>query len=572
MMPGYTQPLANHLWQSTLFAAGAWLLTLALRRNRASVRCKLWLAASLKFLIPFALLVSAGSQIDWSTGPERAGAVIPLSDIVTGIERPFGYPIPTAPAQGRNPLSVILPAVWLCGFLVVSLSWIRKWREVRAAVRTAAPVPAALPIPVMYSRARLEPGVVGIFRPILLLPEGIAERLTPAQLAAVLAHEMCHVRRRDNLAVALHMVVECLFWFHPIVWWVRQRMLDEREQACDEEVLRGGSEPEAYAEGILNVCRFYLESPAGVVAGVTGADLKKRIEGIMSHRLANDLEFGKRLLLGIAAAVTVAAPIAIGVLHLPELRAQEAATAKFEVASVKASTSPDGELHFHTQPGGRLVATGLPLYLAIEWGYGLPVQSIRISGAPEWTRSARFDIDAKAAAGAIPADLPGRLRDQKMRPMMLALLAERFKLSVRAETKEMPVYLVTVAKGGPKMEKSTVEEKDCGADVPCHGFMGGQGRGVHGKSASVEDLLTFVENWSDRPLIDRTELPGLYNMDSDGWVPLRSNPTSKGEGFDDPTRQTLFTVFERQLGLKIESGKAPVTVYIVEHVERPTGN
>ena len=98
-----------------------------------------------------------------------------------------------------------------------------------------------------------EPGVFGVFRPVLLLPEGIIEKLTAAQLQAILAHELCHVRRRDNLATAMRMLVEAMFWFHPLVWWMGARLVEERERACDEEVLRKGSDPRTYAEGILKV-------------------------------------------------------------------------------------------------------------------------------------------------------------------------------------------------------------------------------------------------------------------------------------------------------------------------------
>ena len=102
-------------------------------------------------------------------------------------------------------------------------------------------------------------------------------QLTPDQLEAVFAHELCHVRRRDNLTAALHMIVEAVFWFHPLVWWLGARMVDERERACDEDVLRLGGEPQVYAESVLKVCEFYLESPVACVAGVTGSNLQKRM-------------------------------------------------------------------------------------------------------------------------------------------------------------------------------------------------------------------------------------------------------------------------------------------------------
>lgn len=123
----------------------------------------------------------------------------------------------------------------------------------------------------MISPAFAEPGVFGVRRPVLLLPAGITDRLTPPQLKAIVAHELCHMRRRDNLGTAIHMGVEALFWFHPLVWWLGARLMEEREHACDEEVLLTGSEPQAYAEGILKICELYLESPLPCVPGVTGA-------------------------------------------------------------------------------------------------------------------------------------------------------------------------------------------------------------------------------------------------------------------------------------------------------------
>ncbi|HWC96949.1 MAG TPA: M56 family metallopeptidase [Candidatus Sulfopaludibacter sp.] len=561
-------PLAQHLWESTWFVAAVWLLTLLLRKEAARFRYWLWLAASVKFLIPFALLVNTGRHIPVAAAP---AAVLRSLPRVAESAAPMTAAVLPAPAQPALP-PFLLPGIWLCGFLIAGSSWSRKWRDLRRAVRAATPVTSHLSIGVRLSDSRMEPGVAGIWRQVLLLPRGIADRLTPAQFAAVLTHELSHARRRDNLAMAVHALVETLFWFHPLVWWIRHRLVEERERACDEDVVGRGAAPEVYAEGILSVCRFYVEAPETCASGVTGADLKKRLQEIMTHRIARKLTWTKRLLLASAAMLSVAAPLTIGMLHSPSLRAQSAAAAKFEVASVKRNNSTDARgMSFQTQPGGRLVVTGVPLYILIEWSYGLDIQSVRMSGAPEWSRSERYDIDARAAARAIPADLTARERENRMRPMLRSLLADRFHLVVRAEQKELPVYALTVAKGGVKMEKSDVQEKDCGPDVPCHGFMGGQGRGVHGKAASIADLIGFVENWSDRPMVDRTGLSGLFNMNTDGWVPMRG-PGGGSEGLDEPTRPTLFTVFERQLGLKAEPERARVEVYVVERVDRPTEN
>jgi GWxTD domain-containing protein len=160
----------------------------------------------------------------------------------------------------------------------------------------------------------MEPGVFGIFRPVLLLPEGASRNLSAAQLGPIIAHEMFHVRGRDNLAAAMHTVVEALFWFHPLVWWLGDRLVDERERACDEAVLQMGFEPADYAEGILKVCKSNLMMPA-CVAGVSGSNLKRRIEVIMENRGTQNLNLGKKLLLTFAGAGLLAGPVFAGMMN-----------------------------------------------------------------------------------------------------------------------------------------------------------------------------------------------------------------------------------------------------------------
>ena len=128
-----------------------------------------------------------------------------------------------------------------------------------------------------------EPGVFGILHPVLLWPEGISQHLDDAHLESIFAHELCHVQRRDNLTSAIHMLVAAIFWFHPLVWWLEKCLIDERERACDEAVLQLVKQPQIYAESILKVCEFCIESPLTCVSGITGADLKKRIVQIMTE-------------------------------------------------------------------------------------------------------------------------------------------------------------------------------------------------------------------------------------------------------------------------------------------------
>ena len=178
------------------------------------------------------------------------------------------------------------------------------------------------PIKLLLSQASMEPGIFGIARPVLLWPQGISARLDGAHLESILAHEVCHVRRRDNLAAAIHMIVQAIFWFHPLVWWLGARLVEERERACDEEVLRLGNPPHLYAESILKVCEFCVESPLACVSGVTGADLKKRIVRIMSERLSDKLTFGRKFLLVVVVVGAVAGPVGFGLVSGSRVLAQ----------------------------------------------------------------------------------------------------------------------------------------------------------------------------------------------------------------------------------------------------------
>jgi bla regulator protein BlaR1 len=171
MIPG----LVAHLWQSTLFAGAAWLLTLALRANRAHVRYWVWFLASAKFLLPFSLLVRLGALL-----PHHPSAPVVRVEWVVALQQ-FSQPLPlsTVPAQpavtNHTYWAATAFTLWSLGFAAVAVSWLRRWRRVHALRRSArfVTLPTALPVPVpvMSAPDLTEPGIVGVFRPVLLLPE-----------------------------------------------------------------------------------------------------------------------------------------------------------------------------------------------------------------------------------------------------------------------------------------------------------------------------------------------------------------------------------------------------------------
>ena len=618
-------PIANHLWQSTLFAGIAGLVTLLLRNNRAHARYCLWLAASAKFLVPFSLLMLVGGLVGRHSVAAPAPTRVAL--LVEQVNEPFVAEIPPQalpmPHTSRSAAWIVptLLASWAIGCGALVFSWWVRWRRIRIIVRAGSPAPLRTGVPVVSSASIIEPGVFGVLRPVLLLPDGVGDRLAPAELQAILAHELCHVRRRDNLATLLHMVVEAVFWFHPLVWWLGARLMDERERACDEEVLRRGSEPEAYAEGILKVCELYLQSPLKCLAGVTGANLKKRIEAIIANRPVLNLNLPKKVGLMLAGILAVAIPVILGVTNAPELRAQAESVAKFEVASVKPSPPLQLPIVKPFRAGISMDAGHVDIRLMSLRDLAIVAYRIRpfqLTGGPDWMAWDVFDIVATIPVGVSKARVP---------EMLQSLLAERFGLRIRRESREMPVYALTVARGGPKLREVPPDDPEAepafpkpppGGTVVGVGGMtdpmsvrvgpaSGRGDGsplfdrrgnptaeslrMEIPKATMARFANVLTSMADRPVVDRTGLIGTYEIGFDvpsqdvrratsmpmpGKVPRAPLPTDPGpDGLtvSEPTGDGSIFQSVQSLGLRLEKDKAAIETIVVEHIEKtPTEN
>jgi uncharacterized protein (TIGR03435 family) len=502
--------------------------------------------------------------------------------VVTEIGQPFIAPSVSIAAvhPTTNPVPGILFAVWLCGFLVVAFRWYARWRRVRATVRVARPVALELGVRALSSTALLEPGIFGIFRPVLVLPEGIADCLTREQLQAILAHELCHMRRRDNLFAALHMLVETIFWFHPLVWWIGARLVEERERACDEEVLWLGNEPEIYAEGILKTCRFYLESPLACMSGVTGADLKKRVVRIMTQRVGQRIGFVGKALLAAAGMLAIAVPLAFGLINAPQMLAQSATAEpsgpkpKFEVASIKRDKSDGHHNSIRIAPGGKLFVTNDSLRALILMAYR--IENSQLIGGPAWINSDRFDIRAEAATA--PREDPHKMSEAQLEAFeereqlrLQALLQDRFQLKLHRETRKLPIYALIVAKHGPKLREtpaSTAPYKHRHLS-----FSPGQ---LYAVGVPLRFFAKQLSNQLGRPVVDKSGLKGIYDFTLK-WTPERSQrklfgPESKGLPTSTSNGPSIFTALREQLGLKLKAERGPVEVLVIDHVERPSPN
>jgi beta-lactamase regulating signal transducer with metallopeptidase domain len=310
--------LLDHLWQSTLFAGGAGLLALSLRKNPARLRFRLWFAASLKFLLPFAALSALGGNLS-----QLFPAIVPplVLEMKPAVEKLF-VPAQTLAthqhATGAD-LMPLLAGLWLMGFLAVLCLRLIRWFRLQSVMRGARDLDIAMPVGVKASASLLEPGLVGLLKPVVLLPEGLMPRLTKAERDAILAHELSHFSSGDNITAAIHMLVEALFWFWPPVWLIGARLIAERERACDESVLADGHDAEVYAQGILKVCRFCIQSPLACASGASGADLGNRVRQIMSDEVASELGAIQKAMLVTAIAMALVLPVAEGFVSTPPL-------------------------------------------------------------------------------------------------------------------------------------------------------------------------------------------------------------------------------------------------------------
>ena len=233
----------------------------------------------------------------------------------------------------------------------------------------------------------------------------------------------------------------------------------------------------------------------------------------------------------------------------------------FEVASIKRSAALDTGGSAGFQPGGRFRAVNIDarslIASAYKTGAGQRLFNAQIVGAPDWLPSERYDITA-GVSSALASETPAALF-QTLPVLLQSLLEERFKLKVHREMRELPVYALTLARKdgtlGPQFQRSST---DCGADRSKCALQFVTGH-FTARAISVEALATFLSGPLARVVVDRTALTGLFDAELE-WSPDQSSA-------DKPS---IFAAAQEQLGLKIESTRAPVEVLVIDHVERPT--
>jgi uncharacterized protein (TIGR03435 family) len=510
-----------------------------------------------------------------------------------------------------------------------------------------------------FESARISvPVTVGLFRPRVFLPREWRE-WDRDKLDAVLAHECAHLRRRDGLVAALAAINRSLFWFHPLAWFLERKLALLAEQACDESCVVSLGDRRSYArllvEMALTVDSTHGRLRSHALTMASGSHIRRRVECLLdeSRAVSRGLSRGARIAIALCALPAVWGAATIDLqkqepllrLSLPHWRVPSAPVLrvqsqpapqsptppaaaqmipKFDVVSVKACGAnnglpPDGAGGAKggrgTSPGnrtpGRVYLGCLPVRVMLaaamsayssgnfegEWNNG--GAQLDVIGGPDWMRTDRYILEAKAEG--TPS------RDLMQGPMLKAVLEDRFHLRTHRETREVPTFDLTVAKGGPKLLKPgdlSCTEPDAGG--PARGgrdfvplncgklqvfqegsctprelapqippeerkALCGVPRMTFAKTALVADIVGASFDQiahileAGRPVMDRTGLAGKYDFHLEHLPP-------DAAGSDEPDAlPSIFTALSK-LGLKLEPSKGPRNFLVIDRIERPTEN
>jgi len=580
--------LLHFLWQGALIAALYAVARICLGRTRPPgfryfLACAGLLAMALAPIVTFGL--SAPNESAQSAA--MATGTIASPTLTTSPIR-FASMTATALRTWRDGAATWIVPAWFLGAVLFWLRlagcWIMASRMRSLSVRQAPArwqhdldrlrtrLNLSLPVRLVVSSLVQVPTVVGWLRPVVLVPLGALTGLEPALIEALLAHELAHIRRHDYLVNVLQGVVEALLFYHPAVWLVSGDMRRERELCCDDIAVSLCGDPLTYVRALteLESCRPNHLNPALAANGGSLSDRVARLLGITRPAAPMTMPTPGSAVI----AVLVVAALILATQSKAQISVVAASSLPaFETASIKPS-DPDSALKIDFAAGGRLFVTHATLRFLMKIAYD--ISDDQIIGGPAWLNSTRFDIQAKpaTATGGDPQSMtqeqilvfhePIRLRLQR-------LLADRFQLELRKESKPMPIFALVAAKNGPKMKRDSTPGD---AELKTGG-----GRGI--LTASRVDMPMLAHFLSEgqvgRPVTDMTGFTGKFDFRLE-WTPDPSlNPSAAGASPNqqppvDPGGISIFTALQQQLGLRLDARTGTADVVVVTRAELPSAN
>ena len=588
------------------------------RHSRASVR-HLLLAAGFAVLLALPLAVVFAPSLRVAVRPvplvfekymSETALIETLSPSAAGaVERT----ISGASRRWSPTTAELLTAAWTIGVVLFALPVLVGLAQVRRLRRTGLPwmqgqrVVDSLaseagfrrPMDVVLHESVAAPATCGAWRHTILFPLD-AQTWPREDVVHAAVHEVEHARRADCVIHAGARVVCAAYWFHPLVWIAWRRLGLEAERACDDAVLRR-ADADVYADQLVTLAgRLSANTRHPLLAMANRSDLVERVTAVLDRRQARGdvgLTVGAVIALSACVLLVTLSPLqAVSGTREGAAAAQKSSgsdgVAQFEVATIRTNRSGEPRARHTLVPAsGQLTITNVTVSQLIQDAYGVQMPSLVVN-MPEWARSQRVDVVAKAASPAPAAAL---------QRMLQPLVAEYFKLAVRRETRELDVLALAVAapgRLGPQLRKSDAHCDDVlgltssfsrapqSADPsrlappkPGQDPSGGGGCGIlPGGAGRIVvrglDMAGFVDFLAtNRLIIDRTGLTGRFDIDltytpeAFSAAAVAQRPGARLPPGVDPSGPPLATALEDQLGLKLEAVRAPVEVLVIEHAE-----
>lgn len=560
----------NGIWQSVALVFLVWVAFKLVppRVNAATRHIIWWIALAAILALPGVPHRTSPESAQLPKLPAPVATTLPVH-----VASPF-VPEPQAPVIISQKQAALWPfcalGVWAAVFvyrisrMVSSYVYLRGVKH-RASV-TDRPLPGvARRVRLLLSPEIASPVAAGFFHPAVILPEALCGELTPAEINCVVLHEAAHLARYDDWENLAARALGAVIALHPVAWWVLRQIEREREIACDDWVVAHTGDATSYAESLVRVLELRMSPANSVLAtGIFGrrSRLRARIEGLLRHGREFSPAAARRTV--GAAAVALAVLAAVGVMA-PRWIAF-AQQLQFEVVSLKRNTA-NGQIDGHPRRSGDLVMMhNTQMWSMLAYAYHIR-GAYQVVGYKDFPDDWRwYDLEARIGRDAT---------DNEVRLMMQAMLADRFKLKTHRETKEIPEYQLSLGKGKPKLQRPvagpmmtvTIEERKVPTrEGTCGGSLWNDGTHVICHNATIEKLIAALSGELQAPIADHTGLTGTYDLHMH-YLPEKRKLDPNVE-----LEPTVEQAIAEQLGLKLEKGKGPVEVLVIDHMEKPSEN
>jgi uncharacterized protein (TIGR03435 family) len=628
--------LVHFVWEGTCVAVLTATVLRVLRRSVPQTRyvmaCAGLLIALLMPPVTAFVLLSGNVQrpVDGgAAGTAAATVAAPAIHVVQPLAAGAPPALRVRPEVLASALSFFV-AGWLAGVLLLTGRLVSGWWRIRqihadalglpssawftAAGRIAARLDLRRAVHVVDSPNIDTPAVIGWLQPVILLPIAALSNLTPAQVHAILAHELAHVRRHDFVVNLLQTVAETVLFYHPGVWWLSARIRTEREHCCDDVAVGACGDPVLYAEALTALAAAAHASPDHQGTGRRQSLAVAATSGSLLHRVRRLLQLPEEsrrrgaaapIAIGAAALLVLLAATRIVIVAQSPLPADVHTTdhrlGPPDVNRILGFDLFPGPVRYATDdpaaarawdvkvasPRGDMSFIGFTARGLIRYAYGF--DTTPVVDVPPW-----LDTQALTLRGETSTDQPA---DIDYRTAIRAALEDAFGISVRRGARLFPVYgLQVIERGrlGPNIKPSALACIDDYRDIPpalgpqLHG--GGEKAyaafdlcgidhtltGMTGRKATFEQLARGLRGFgmggsragdAEREVIDQTGLTGVYDFEINlGLLPLAAIATAHpaaGVGFG-PLIRTFPQALEEQLGLRLVPMDAARDVAVVE--------